>query len=171
MDARNPLVCVEWDEVVDFDRWESVIAFGHYEELDGTAEVGRSGHLTRPPMRATPMQVAEDECLPWRRAHELLREHTTWWQPGVAAFAASDHRNHSQAFKPHYYRIHIERVTGHRAVPDALQTAMTAMPIPERTNEGWIRKVLRRIIDSPSGEPHDAANRKRYPSTNPHQLE
>lgn len=141
----NPLVCVEWDEVAGFDRWESVIAFGHYEELFA-AEGGQPEQQTRPPMRATPTEVAEDECPPWRRAHQLLQEHTAWWEPGAAAFAASDHRDHTQEFKPLYYRIHIERITGHRAVPEARHGA-TVTPARSRADEGWMRKILRRIME------------------------
>ena len=29
----NPLVCVEADEVIDYDNWMSVLVFGRYEEL------------------------------------------------------------------------------------------------------------------------------------------
>src|ERR1022692_3412894 len=34
----NPLVCVEVDEIVAYDQWVSVIAFGRYEELPETPE-------------------------------------------------------------------------------------------------------------------------------------
>jgi nitroimidazol reductase NimA-like FMN-containing flavoprotein (pyridoxamine 5'-phosphate oxidase superfamily) len=144
----NPLVCVEFDEVVDFDQWESVIAFGRYEELyDGAA----GGPTVRAPMRATSMSTDNEEPQPWRRAHELLRERKTWWQPGVAAFAASEHRDHSQTFAPLYYRIHIERITGHRAVPESRDREPLATPARARAGEGWMRKALRRIRGGTAG--------------------
>ena len=42
----NPHVCVEWDEVEEYDRWVSVIVFGRYEELSDAAP--------RPPRGAPP---------------------------------------------------------------------------------------------------------------------
>lgn len=38
MDARDPLVCVEVDEVVSPEEWASVIVFGRYEELPDSPE-------------------------------------------------------------------------------------------------------------------------------------
>ena len=106
----NPRVCVEWDEVEEYDRWVSVIVFGRYEELsDAAAEA---------PPRAPPATPQPDDWRPGgdrQRAQELLQKHVTWWQVGYAAFAA---RDEAEPFQAVYYRIRIEKVTGYRASPD-----------------------------------------------------
>ena len=56
---ENPLVCVEVDEITGDDRWSSIVAFGHYEELPSTP--GHEGS------RAI--------------AHELFQRRAAWWQP------------------------------------------------------------------------------------------
>lgn len=37
MMRQNPLVCVEVDHVTDLANWQSVVAWGHFEELQGEA--------------------------------------------------------------------------------------------------------------------------------------
>src|SRR5271163_4549511 len=51
----NPLVCVEVDEIRDYDQWVTAIVFGRYEELPATP--GRNGIRPRPSER--PQQVSE----------------------------------------------------------------------------------------------------------------
>jgi len=100
----NPLVCVEWDEVEQYDRWISVIAFGRYEEL------------TADPGAGLDEENLEREI---QKAHELLREHSaTWWQPGSATFAQRAHGDPFRSWTPIYYRIRIDRVSGRRASGD-----------------------------------------------------
>jgi nitroimidazol reductase NimA-like FMN-containing flavoprotein (pyridoxamine 5'-phosphate oxidase superfamily) len=107
----NPRVCVEWDEVEEYDQWVSVIVFGRYEELpDAAAEA-----QTRAPERATPQPDDWQPGRDRRRAQELLQTHVSWWQVGYAAFAA---RDEAESFKAVYYRIRIDKVTGYRASPD-----------------------------------------------------
>ena len=131
----NPRVCVEWDEVADYDRWACVIAFGRYEELRPPAG-GDSG--TRLPERAADQPGPTEEDREWLRATELLRQHMTWWQPGGAVFAAREHRDSTEPFRALYYRIRVERVTGHRAVPAA------PPPSPDGgANGGRLRRALR----------------------------
>ena len=89
----NPLVCVEIDEVKGHDDWVSVVVFGRYEELPDTPECRCA--------RA--------------RAHELLQKRAMWWQP---AFVAVAHHEPPSDFTPVFYRIRVERLTGHRATPD-----------------------------------------------------
>ena len=48
----NPLVCFEVDEVRTASQWESVIAFGRFEELDG-ARAGEALDLISHRMRAS----------------------------------------------------------------------------------------------------------------------
>jgi uncharacterized protein len=93
----NPLVCLEWDEVGAPDCWTSVVALGCYEELTGDDPETEGGGR--------------------ELALRLLGRHAEWWEPGSAARAAAVHRSRAEAFHPIYYRVHIDQVTGHRAVP------------------------------------------------------
>jgi uncharacterized protein len=113
----NPLVCVETDEVEGFDRWMSIIVFGRYEELPDNPE----------------FEAARET------AYELLRRHTMWWQP---AYVSTIHRDPSQPLTPIYYRIRIESVTGHRAIPDEAEYPGRVTPAPETKGRGWLHNVL-----------------------------
>lgn len=91
----NPLVCVEIDACESHYRWMSVVVFGRYEELPDTPEYERA------------------------RAHalEVVQRRPMWWQPAAIAADRREHR------PPVFYRILIERMTGRRATPDALESA------------------------------------------------
>jgi nitroimidazol reductase NimA-like FMN-containing flavoprotein (pyridoxamine 5'-phosphate oxidase superfamily) len=119
----NPLVCVECDEVTSYDQWMSVVGFGVYEELPDDSGFG------------------QERLHAW----ELLHKDPTWWMPGWAAYAGRDHPDPTQPFSPLYYRIRIDHITGHRAVPDAAATAVSITSAPVQEGEGWLRKALRRI--------------------------
>ena len=118
----NPLVCVETDEVMSFDRWMSIVVFGRYEELPDTPEFEAA--------RVT--------------AYELLRRHAMWWQPGSVS---NLHRDPAQPLVPIYYRIRIERVTGHRATPEADETPASAAPARETKGRGLLHGLLRPARD------------------------
>jgi nitroimidazol reductase NimA-like FMN-containing flavoprotein (pyridoxamine 5'-phosphate oxidase superfamily) len=125
----NPMVCFEWDEVVDYNRWTSVIAFGQYEELKTTPEWER-------------------ELL---RAHDLLQSYAMWWQPGSAAFAASAHRDPSEPFTPIFYRIRIDRLTGHRASEDRRELLPAVDARQSRHGlRGSVRGLFARFSRGPS---------------------
>ena len=147
----NPLVCVEWDEVSNYDRWESVIVFGRFEELSNNEEGGQFRQSTRAPMCATPLIDEADEKQDLRLAHQLLQAHANWWQPGYAAYAASTRRDQTQAFQALYYRIRIDSVTGHRASPDGDEKSQSDVSGSERANGSWIRRFLRRMSGTRSG--------------------
>ena len=87
---RNPLVCIEADEVISPQNWTSVVAFGRYEEL-------------------TPgPQYDADRKL----AFGLLSQRPIGWEPGYArtVFQAG----HERSLDLVYFRIHIGQLTGHR---------------------------------------------------------
>jgi uncharacterized protein len=111
----NPLVCVEWDEVTSYDQWTSVVVFGHYEELPDTSEGDHQQESTRAPSRATPLPDNPDYAPERSRALALLQEHAVWWQPGYAAYLARTHNGPPEPYSIVYYRIRIDRITGHRA--------------------------------------------------------
>lgn len=95
----NPKVCVEVDEVLNHFQWTSVIVTGRYQELPNSAALG-------------------DER---RHALLVLEQRALWWQ---TAFAAQQLPTRHQHADPLVYCIHIDSITGHRAVPDAIESAI-----------------------------------------------
>ena len=90
----NPLVCVETDVVRSSQEWVSVIVFGRYEELEDSPEHAREREV----------------------AQEVLQRRAMWWKPAHVAMAQDeDAQAHSLA--PVFFRIKIERISGHRATP------------------------------------------------------
>jgi uncharacterized protein len=161
----NPLVCVEVDEIVAHDQWVSVIANGRYEELTETP--GSDGARLRAPER--PRQVGEvlpawsagrchrqgdDEGFDDERARawQILKNHPEWWEPGCTAGAARVHRHSDEPFIPLYYRIRIDRVTGHEATRHARDAISSAVPTPPAGRWGWLGRTLTRVFGGKSKE-------------------
>jgi nitroimidazol reductase NimA-like FMN-containing flavoprotein (pyridoxamine 5'-phosphate oxidase superfamily) len=146
----NPLVCVEVDEVAAHDQWVSVIAIGRYEELPETP--GSDGARGRAPERprqvgeAMPPESADSrhcECDDEReRAWQVFKTHPMWWEPGCTAWTARAHRDSAEPFIIVYYRIRIDRVTGHEATRDARDAISDAVPAPPAGRWGWLGRVL-----------------------------
>jgi len=88
----NPLVCVETDVVYSSQEWVSVIVSGRYEELPEGPERSREREI----------------------AQEVLQRRSMWWQP---AYVATAHRESADSLDPVFFRISIDRVSGHRATP------------------------------------------------------
>jgi nitroimidazol reductase NimA-like FMN-containing flavoprotein (pyridoxamine 5'-phosphate oxidase superfamily) len=112
----NPQVCVEIDEIKSQNQWVSVIVFGRYEELPDTPEY----KTTR------------------EHAHELLQKRAMWWEP---ASVAVEHRDFPKPISPIFYRIHVDRMTGHRASPDTVEH-----PVARAAGPGWLGKLLGRVL-------------------------
>ena len=95
----NPKVCVEVDEVLSHFQWMSVIATGRYQELPNTPEYSAE------------------------RQHALmvLEKRMLWWQ---TAYAAKQLPTRHRTDEPLFYSIHIDSMTGHRAVPDVVETSI-----------------------------------------------
>ena len=91
----NPLVCLEIDDRKSHFQWMCVIVSGRYEELPDT----RDFEFER------------------AHAHGVLQKRANWWQP---ALVPPEHR---EGLTPIFYRIHINRMTGHRATPDTVEAA------------------------------------------------
>ena len=89
----NPMVCVQMDEVTNSQHWVSIIVSGRFEELPDVDE--------------------------WRGArafaYELLRRNAMWWEPG---YAKTILHGAPRPLEPVFYRIHIAKITGHRASSD-----------------------------------------------------
>lgn len=90
----NPKVCFEIDEVKGQNQWTSVIVFGRYEELPD-----------RPEFREART-----------RAYSFIQKRAMWWEP---AYISQGHRERPHSLTPIFFRIRIEKMTGHRAVPEA----------------------------------------------------
>ena len=93
----NPKVCVEIDEVSSHFVWSSVILNGRFQELKNTPEY-------------------EFERL---NAQMLLEKRMLWWQ---IASAAGQLQGLGETAEPVFYRIQIDSITGHRALPDAIDS-------------------------------------------------
>lgn len=113
----NPRVCVEIDDIKSQNQWMSVIVFGRYEELPDTPEY----KTTR------------------ARACELLQKRAMWWEP---ACVAVEHREFPTTFAPIFYRIHIDRMTGHRASPDSVHI----QPARRAKSPNWLGRLLDRVL-------------------------
>ena len=83
----SPLVCLEVEEIVHQHHWTTVLAFGAYEELTGSAE-----HATAQ-----------------RRAQELFSARDRWWEPATGKTPSGE--SHAAVL----YRIRVNRLTGRRA--------------------------------------------------------
>ena len=87
----NPLVAVEADEIENAQHWESVIVSGRYEEFADTPDARNMRELA------------------WSL---LQKANALWWEP---AYAQTMHAGADRPIAPLYFRIRVERITGHRA--------------------------------------------------------
>jgi len=110
----NSLVCFEIDELLSDDQWVSVVIMGRYEELPDTPEHEAARML----------------------AHELLQKRAVWWEP---AYLSQDHRDQPHSLTPIFYRIRIEKMTGHRCSPNNVKRPPSA-----KTEAGFFGRILHR---------------------------
>jgi uncharacterized protein len=89
----NPLVCLEVDEIISESQWMSLVVFGRYEELPDEPKYENA-------------RIS---------AHALLEKRRMWWEP---AYISQAHRDQTHSLIPIFYRIHINKITGHRATLD-----------------------------------------------------
>ena len=92
----NPKVCVEVDEIANQSQWTSVIAKGHYRELP------------------EPEYTAEQD-----HARKLLGDRYRWW---LNALAERQLRLGDDLVAPLFFCIHVDSITGLRAVGQAAQS-------------------------------------------------
>ena len=111
----NEQVCFEMDHIKSDTQWVSIVVFGRYEELPDTPEYQR----------------ARDQ------AYRYLGKRAMWWEP---AYISEKHRDQSHSLTPVFYRIHIEKMTGHRATLDNEEAVRTAVS----GKHGWLSKLLHR---------------------------
>ena len=89
----NSLVCIEFDDIQNQFEWTSLVVFGCYQELPDASKFETERN----------------------RAYELLSRHALWWQP---AYVTGAHLPPATDDKPIYFRILIDKITGHRAFSD-----------------------------------------------------
>lgn len=92
----NPLVCVEADEVVNPQNWATVVVLGRYEEIPGSDTHGS--------LRAY--------------AHDLLQKRPMWWEPGYVKTVIDGKERPLELV---YFRVRMDKISGHRGVPDTDQ--------------------------------------------------
>jgi nitroimidazol reductase NimA-like FMN-containing flavoprotein (pyridoxamine 5'-phosphate oxidase superfamily) len=134
----NPRVCVEVDEVASYDRWLSVIAFGHYDELAEPSEDDKVRFLApeRPRLAGdtwTARNVDDEKhrCTDERElAWQALKAHPVFWEPGSTVGAGRTHDDLAGSFSSVYYRIWIDHVTGREASRDSLDAVSYAAQVP-----------------------------------------
>lgn len=116
----NPRVCVEADEITSPLQWLSVVVFGHYEEFPDAPEYEFERNL----------------------AYQMLQQRAMWWEP--AACVVPSHDSAADSLTPIFYRIHIDQVTGHHAMPGPVESATSPAPKSAAKSEGWPLRLLRR---------------------------
>jgi uncharacterized protein len=89
---NNPLACLEVDDIVTPQEWKSVIVFGRYEELPEAPRTLENRQL----------------------AYTLLKKHDLWWEPGYAQTVL---HGAARPLDPVYFRLSIDEISGHMAVP------------------------------------------------------
>jgi nitroimidazol reductase NimA-like FMN-containing flavoprotein (pyridoxamine 5'-phosphate oxidase superfamily) len=109
----NPLVSFEVDEITGHYNWMSIILFGRYEELPDKVEYEKAR----------------------LKAYSLLQKRVMWWEP---AYLSQEHREQLHSLTPIFYRIHIDKMTGHRAISDEPATKA----VDSRPKRGWLEKLL-----------------------------
>ncbi len=91
---RNPLVCIEVDEIIGATEWASVVVQGRYEEFPDTSEYAE----------------------PRRKAQAQLEKATSlWWQ---TAIAVTQTRKRVDRDMTVFFCIHIEEISGRHGWPD-----------------------------------------------------
>jgi nitroimidazol reductase NimA-like FMN-containing flavoprotein (pyridoxamine 5'-phosphate oxidase superfamily) len=112
----NSLVCFEVDQITNRNEWVSIVVFGRYEELPDTPEC---------------------ECARIQ-AFQFLQKRAMWWEP---AYMSQAHRDQPHSLAPVFYRIHIEKMTGHRATSNGEQVEPHGVPV-SGVKRGWLSRLL-----------------------------
>jgi uncharacterized protein len=89
----NPLVCIEVENIVNREEWQTVIIEGRFEELPDLPEFDKAIDT----------------------AHDALAKSAVWWEPG---FVKTLHKGSERPLAPVWFRVSVIDITGHRGVPD-----------------------------------------------------
>lgn len=141
----NPKVCVEVDVINAGRDWTSVIATGRFEEL--TDEPVRTMASARRPERSGALKgnlLREEETEEAsqgdarERAWQVLRTHPEWWEPGSSAWVSRREHRPLKPYRPIFYRIVIETITGHQAVDDSPASSTGSAVLPVGREAGFL---------------------------------
>jgi nitroimidazol reductase NimA-like FMN-containing flavoprotein (pyridoxamine 5'-phosphate oxidase superfamily) len=86
----NPKVCLQVEEIIDKDRWTTVIAIGRFEEIGHDPAMADARH----------------------HAESLVARRHEWWLPAIASGPGDD--NHGAVI----FRIAVDGMTGRRTARD-----------------------------------------------------
>ncbi|WP_422926634.1 pyridoxamine 5'-phosphate oxidase family protein [Singulisphaera sp. PoT] len=115
----NPRVCVEMDEITEFDEWVSVVALGRYEELEDQSrgEESLQQVLRRPMVSGSERIIPDSQGRSRLKAYEILQGNATpmWWEPASSAWASRSEHKSGDSYVPLYYRVCVEQISGRRA--------------------------------------------------------
>jgi nitroimidazol reductase NimA-like FMN-containing flavoprotein (pyridoxamine 5'-phosphate oxidase superfamily) len=114
---ENPFVCLEFDDIISEQHWTTMLVFGFYEELPGTAAHEGSRAI----------------------AHDLFTHDAAWWEPASIPVGAHPRR------EPIVFRIQITRISGRRATPDVAPASQLRGELRELAKQGWFSRILRQL--------------------------
>jgi uncharacterized protein len=115
---KNPLVCVEVDELDSDRHWTTVVISGRYEELPDTSRYEYEHSI----------------------AHHLFQRHAIWWEPASVPLAGRLQRPMI------LFRIVIVRMTGRRGGPDGPEVPILLDDVPDAGRSRGLLHLLRRVL-------------------------
>jgi nitroimidazol reductase NimA-like FMN-containing flavoprotein (pyridoxamine 5'-phosphate oxidase superfamily) len=89
----NPLVCIEVENIVSREEWQTLVIQGRYEELSDTPQFSHEIDT----------------------AHDLMAKQPVWWHPGYARTLRADGERPMQLI---WFRVSVLEISGHQAIPD-----------------------------------------------------
>ena len=109
-----------------------LIAFGRFEELPetpGSDDARRRAQESQRLVAEAPREtlVGDDER---SQAYKLLSPRLMWWEPGSSAWVARAGRDPAEPYIPIYYKIRIDRLTGHESTRDTQDATASAGRAP-----------------------------------------
>ena len=115
---KNPLVCVEVDELTTDHQWSTVVISGRYEELPDS------------PQYEYERSVAE----------HLFQRHAVWWEPASVPLAG-------QRPRPLVlFRILIVQMTGRHGGPDRPEAPVLLYDAPDAEYSRGLAHLLGRVL-------------------------
>ena len=86
-------------------------------------------------------------------AHQVLQGDVIRREPACAVRSAPAHRDPAEIFAPIFYRVTIDRVTGHQATPGPRDMAPASVPTPSGRQPSWLRMAVAHVCGVCSSAP------------------
>jgi nitroimidazol reductase NimA-like FMN-containing flavoprotein (pyridoxamine 5'-phosphate oxidase superfamily) len=115
---KNPLVCLEVDELTTDHQWTTVVVTGRYEELPDSSQYDYERSI----------------------AQHLFQRHPVWWEPALVPIAGQRLRSLV------LFRILIVETTGRRGGPDRPEEPILLGDAPNAERSRGLPRVLRRVL-------------------------